>query len=140
MFILYGVRMISITYVILGVLGFLPVNAINPLHHDGVGARYLLNLVAINTLHNLIHLAIGLTGLWAARRLEWAQLWGKVTGITLLVIFVVGMAQAAAEGYPIDQILLGLVVLNSPGHTLHLATGLVALYLGLARSPDRAAV
>jgi hypothetical protein len=140
MFILYGVRMISITYVILGVLGFLPVNAINPLHHDGVGARYLLNLVAINTLHNLIHLAIGLTGLWAARRMAWAQLWGKVIGITLLVIFVVGMAQAAAEGYPIDQILLGLVVLNSPGHTLHLATGLIALYLGLARSPDRAAV
>ena len=86
------------------------------------------------SLHNLIHLAIGVSGIWAARRLEWAQLWGKVIGVTLLVIFVVGMAQAAAEGYPIDQILLGLVVLNSPGHTLHLATGLIALYLGLASS------
>jgi len=134
MYILYGVRMISITYVILGVLGFLPLNAVNPLHHDGVGARYLLNLVAINSAHNLIHLAIGLTGLWAVRRPDWAQLWGKVVGITLLVIFVVGMVQAAAEGYPTDQILLGLVVLNSPGHTLHLATGLVALYLGFTRS------
>ena len=134
MYILYGVRMISITYVILGVLGFLPLNAINPLHHEGVGARYLLNLVAINSVHNLIHLAIGLTGLWAVQRLALAQLWGKVIGITLLVIFVVGMVQAAAEGYPTDQILLGLVVLNSPGHTLHLATGLVALYLGFTRS------
>ena len=134
MFILYGVRIISITYIVLGILGFLPLDAINPLHHEGVGARYLFNLVAINILHNFIHLAIGVTGIWAARRLEWAQLWGKVIGVTLLVIFVVGMAQAAAEGYPIDQILLGLVVLNSPGHTLHLATGLIALYLGLASS------
>ena len=134
MFILYGVRIISITYIVLGILGFLPLDAINPLHDEGVGARYLFNLVAINILHNFIHLAIGVTGIWAARRLEWAQLWGKVIGVTLLVIFVVGMAQAAAEGYPIDQILLGLVVLNSPGHTLHLATGLIALYLGLASS------
>jgi hypothetical protein len=140
MFILYGVSVISITYIILGVLGFLPLNAINPIHHEGVGARYLLNLVAINTAHNLIHLTIGLTGLWAARRLEWAQLWGKVTGITLLIIFVVGLVQAAVEGYPYDQILLGLVVLNSPGHTLHLATGLIVLYLGLAKPSDRAPI
>jgi hypothetical protein len=37
------------------------------------------------------------------------------------------------EGFPGDQLLLGLVPLNSPGHTLHLTTSAVALYLGFAR-------
>jgi hypothetical protein len=137
MFILYSVRLISIVYVLLGVLGFLPVEGLNPVHHQGVGARYLFNLVAINTAHNFIHLAIGLSGLWAARRLEWARWWGKVTGIVLLAVFVIGMVQAAAEGFPYDQLLLGVVVLNSPGHTLHLATGLIALYLGFVRPAER---
>ena len=140
MFIQYGVGIISITYVALGVLGFLKFDAINPFHHEGVGAHYLLNLVAINGVHNLIHLAIGATGLWAMRGLDRSQLWGKVVGIVLLLIFAIGMAQAALEGFPRDQLLLGLVTLNSPGHTLHLTTGIVALYLGLARSSSARAL
>jgi len=133
MFIQYGVGIISIAYVVLGVLGFLPLDWINPFHHEGVGARYLLNLVAINGVHNLIHLAIGATGLWAMRGLDRSQLWGKIVGVVLLVVFAAGMAQAALEGFPADQLLLGLVPLNSPGHTLHLTTSAVALYLGFAR-------
>jgi hypothetical protein len=42
------------------------------------------------------------------------------------------MAQAVVAGYPPDQLLLGLVALNSPGHTLHLATGCLAIYLWMA--------
>jgi len=137
MYIQYGVAIISITYVVLGVLGFLPVDSINPFHHEGVGARYLLGLVAINGFHNLIHLAIGVSGLWAMRRLDRSQLWGKVVGVVLLVVFVVGMAQAALEGFPGDQLLLGIVPLNSPGHTLHFTTGALALYMGLARPTSR---
>lgn len=137
MFIQYGVGIISISYVALGLLGFLPLDAINPFHREGVGARYLLNLVAINGVHNLIHLAIGVTGLWAMRSLDRSQLWGKVVGVVLLLVFAIGMAQAALEGFPGDQLLLGLVPLNSPGHTLHLATSGVALYLGLARPSSR---
>jgi hypothetical protein len=137
MYIQYGVAIISITYVVLGVLGFLPVDSINPFHHEGVGARYLLGLVAINGFHNLIHLAIGASGLWAMQRLDRSQLWGKVVGVVLLIIFVVGMAQAGLEGFPGDQLLLGIVPLNSPGHTLHFTTGAVALYMGLARPVSR---
>ena len=134
MFLQYGVGLISIAYLTLGVLGFLPFDSINPFHHEGVGARYLLGLVAINGAHNLIHLAIGASGLWAMRRLDRAQVWGKVVGVVLLLVFAVGMAQAALEGFPRDQLLLGLVPLNSPGHTLHLSTGAVALYLGFTRA------
>jgi hypothetical protein len=54
--------------------------------------------------------------------------------VVLLVVFAIGMVQATLEGLPGDQLLLGLVPLHSPGHTLHLSTGGVALYLGFAKS------
>jgi hypothetical protein len=120
-FIRYGVRLVGVTY---------------PFHTEGVGAHYLFNLVAINWVHNVIHLAIGGSGLWASATLERCRLWGRVVGAVLLLVFAAGMTQAALAGYPVDQLLLGLVPLNSPGHMLHLATGGLAVYLGVA--PARA--
>jgi hypothetical protein len=134
MYIRYGVGLVGITYAVLGIVGFLPVNAINPMHHEGIGAHYLFNIIAINTVHNLIHLAIGATGIWAMSRLDRSQMWGRIVGVTLLLVFAAGMVQAVLEGFPRDQWLFGFVPLNSPGHTLHLATGAVALYLGLAKT------
>lgn len=131
-FVQYGVRLLGLVYLGLGVLGFLPFDFLNPHHPEGVGARYLLNLVAVNTLHNLIHLAIGVSGLWAAQHLDRVRLWGTLTGVVLLLLFSAGLVQAAVEGFPKDQLLLRAVPLNSPGHILHLISGGLALYLGLA--------
>lgn len=65
------------------------------------------------------------------------RLWGTLTGIVLLVLFSVGLAQAALEGFPKDQLLLRALPLNSPGHILHLISGGLALYLGLASPSSR---
>jgi Domain of unknown function (DUF4383) len=130
MLVRYGVGLISVVYVTLGLIGFLPIEAINPFHPEGVGAHYLLHQVAIDTFHSVFHLAIGLTGLWAAQSLRTARWWGKLTGAVLLVLFLAGMLQAGLQGFPVDQVLLGLVTLNSAGHILHLTTGALALYLG----------
>lgn len=132
MFIRFGVMMIGIIYTLLGLIGFIP--GINPVPAGGIGVPYLFNLVAINAVHNLIHLAIGITGIAAASSLVRAQFWGKVIGPTLLFVFAAGMAQAFMEGFPREQWLLGIVPLNSPGHMLHLSTGVVALYLGLTKA------
>jgi hypothetical protein len=134
-FIPYGVNLLGVVYLALGIIGFLPVDAINPHHLEGIGARYLLNLVTINTLHNIVHLLVGLTALVAARTLAGAQLWGKIGGAVLLLLFVIGMVQLALQGFPVDHMVLGLVALNSPGHILHLVSGGIALYLGLVRIP-----
>jgi len=136
-FVQYGVRLLGLVYLGLGVLGFLPFDFLNPHHPEGIGARYLLNLIAVNTLHNVIHLVIGVSGLWAAQRLDRARLWGTLTGIVLLVLFSVGLGQAALEGFPRDQLLVRAVPLNSPGHILHLISGGLALYLGLASPSSR---
>jgi hypothetical protein len=135
MFVQFGAKLIGMVYLGFGIVGFLPINAINPIHHDGLGARYLLNLVAINALHNIIHLAVGISGIWAAKSLAAARLWGKLCGAVLLALFAAGMAQAFIEGLPRDQLFLGVLPLNSPGHVLHLVSGGVALYLGLVRVP-----
>lgn len=133
-FVQFGARLLGMVYTAFGILGFLPIGVLNPMHHEGVGARYLFNLVAINTAHNLIHLAIGITGIIASRNLPRARLWGKLCGSALLLVFVGGIVQAYLEGLPSDQMFLGLVPLNSPGHILHLVTGSIALYLGMVAS------
>jgi len=133
----FGVRLVGLVYLGLGLVGFLPFDFLNPHHPEGVGARYLLNLVAVNPLHNAIHLAIGVSGLWAAQRLNRARLWGTLAGVVLLLLFLAGLGQAAVEGFPKDQSLLGLLPLNSPGHILHLISGGLALYLGLASPSTR---
>ncbi|HVZ38220.1 MAG TPA: DUF4383 domain-containing protein [Candidatus Kapabacteria bacterium] len=140
MFIRYGVGIVATTYTLLGVIGFLPVEGINSMHHEGIGVHYLFNIIAINVVHNLIHLGIGISGLFAMRTLRGAQMWGKIVGVVLLLVFAAGMVQAVMEGFPRDQWLLGIVPLNSPGHTLHLATGVVALYLGLAKASAQTGV
>lgn len=54
----------------------------------------------------------------------------------MLSLFFAGMLQAALQGFPRDQSLLGLIPLNSPGHVLHAISGGAALYLGVARLRD----
>jgi hypothetical protein len=127
---LYGVRLIGTTYLIIGILGFLPIDVINPVRS---GVTYLLRHIAVNGLHNAVHAIIGLTGVLAARRVEIARLWCRTCGVILLVLFVVGFAHAALQGFPRDQSLFGLVALNASGHTFHLATGIVLLVLGFLR-------
>ena len=132
----YGVRFIASVYVVIGVLGFIPVDLLNPPHDHGTGVRYLLHLVAVNAPHDLFHLVIGATGLRASRTTAGARLWGVLAGTVLLSLFFAGMLQAALQGFPRDQSLLGLIPLNSPGHVLHAISGGAALYLGVARLRD----
>jgi len=35
-----------------------------------------------------------------ASRQEIARLWGKIAGVVLILLFVAGMVQAAAQGFP----------------------------------------
>lgn len=132
----YGAKLIGIMYMVIGILGFIPIEILNPFHPEGVGATYLLRHIAVNWLHNVIHLAIGFSGLWASQTIELTRLWARVFGATLLLIFATGMIQAVIQNFPADQLLLGLVPLNSPGHMLHLVTGSIALYLGVAPASE----
>lgn len=129
--VIHGVRIVAFTYLAIAAFGFLPVEAMNPLRAGGT-ARYLLRHFAVDTPHNLFHLALGVSGLWAARDLQGAQRWATVVGSVVLALFVAGLAQAGAQGFPVDQSLAG-IALNPAGHVFHLATGILTMILGLHR-------
>jgi hypothetical protein len=128
----FGVTLIGAAYLAIGILGFVPLDAVNPPSPHTDGTHYLLRHFAVNPLHNLIHVVLGLAGLWLARTTRGVPTWGLVIGPILLALALVGVIQAVVEGLPIDQLLLGILPLNSPGHMFHLVTGGFALYLGLA--------
>ncbi|MCC7447945.1 MAG: DUF4383 domain-containing protein [Anaerolineae bacterium] len=132
----FGVQLIGGLYLLLGVIGLLPIESINTLHHGGVDTPYVLNLFAGNTFHNLIHVFIGATALFAARTYNGARLWGRIGGGILFVLFLIGAVQTVAEGFPHDQLLLGMVSLNAPMHILHVVTSTVGLYLGFRTPPE----
>lgn len=125
----YGAQLVGGAYLAIGILGFIPLEEVNPYRPDGVGAVYLLRHIAVNGLHNIVHIVIGLTGLLAAQRADLIRLWGWTVGVVLLLLSLAGLAQAVLEGFPRDQALLGLVPLNSAGHTFHVATGVISLLL-----------
>jgi membrane protein YqaA with SNARE-associated domain len=62
-----------------------------------------------------------------------ARRWATIVGVVLLALFITGMIQSALQEFPPEQLLLGLIPLNSPGHVLHAVTGGIALYLGVTR-------
>jgi hypothetical protein len=125
----YGVMILGGAYLAIGVLGFLPIDSINP---PSGSVTYLLRHIAVNGLHNVVHIMIGITGLAAARRMASTRAWGRTVGTALVVLFVAGLAQAVLAGFPRDQSLFGLVALNPAGHVFHLSTGVIALIFGFS--------
>lgn len=106
----------GIIFVIVGLLGlFVP----NPLIGSGAAAFF-----ATNTLHDSVHLVIGLVllavAIWCPRV---SSLWLKIIGAIYLVLAILGFAVAG----PIAG-----VMLNDADNWLHVVLGLVLLIAGLS--------
>lgn len=109
----------GIIFVLVGILGFIP----NPL----VGAT---GLFETDTLHNLVHLLIGVILLIVAMSAPAASaLWLKIFGVVYLLLAVLGFLLIPGGG-----VLLGLVITNTADHLLHLVLGVVLLAAGFMSS------
>jgi Domain of unknown function (DUF4383) len=128
----FAVRLLGIVYLVSGLLGFLPFPDLNPIHADGIGVRYLMNIAAVNPAHNAIHIILGLTALWSARTPVRARLWAIAAGSALVTLSVAGMIQAVLTSFPVDHMLFGIVAVNLPADLFHLVTGCTALFIGLS--------
>ena len=118
-------------YLLVGIVGFIPVapfvvgsipNVVGPF--DG----YLLNIFAVNWIHNLAHIAIGAAGLASYRSLSGARSYCLAIGVAYLLLFFLGLIAPTVGG---------LLPLNYPDNILHLLTGGLALGAYYA-SPRRA--
>ena len=106
----------GVVFVLVGVLGFVS----NPI----VGAA---GLFQTDTLHNIVHLLIGVVLLIVAMSAPAASaLWLKIFGVVYLLLAVLGFLLIPGGG-----MLLGLVTTNTADHFLHLVLGVVILAAGM---------
>ena len=109
-------------FVLAGILGFFAT--------DEEGR--LLGLFPVNTLHNVVHLALGVWGILAARSWDAARTYCRAAGAIYLVLLVLGLV--VPDGF-------GLVPLGGNDVWLHALFGLPLLFFGFTakeRSASRA--
>jgi hypothetical protein len=101
----------GIIFVIVGILGFIP--------NGLVGSN---GYFVTDTIHNIVHLLIGVVLLFAAKSQSASSMWLKVFGVVYLILFIDGLFQ--------QDNLLGFVTANKADTWLHLVLGVVLLVVG----------
>ncbi len=103
------VTILGIVFILVGLLGFVQ----NP----------VLGIFAVDTLHNIIHLAAGVLALWAVNR-------GTESILTYAKVFGVVYGVVAILGFLLPSPLLGLVTVNMADNLLHVVLAVVLLAIG----------
>lgn len=119
---------IGIAYLGAGVLGLIPA-ALMPPPPDAppttftVLYGYLLGIFPVNVLHTAVHLAIGLWGLMAWRRLQDAKVFLRTLAILYGALAVMGLVPGLNNVF-------GFIPLHSHDVWLHAGTAALAAYFG----------
>jgi hypothetical protein len=107
---------VGAVFILVGLLGFIP--ALVP-------GGALLGIFAVNVLHSIVHLLIGVLGV-AAAYTGFSRLYNRVIGVVYFLLAIIGFVPALI----INGALLGLVSINLADNLLHLVVGAAALYVG----------
>ena len=123
----------GIVYVLVGILGFVPgINQPPPAGAPplAVGSFYalLLSLFAINLLHNLFHIVVGLIGIGVQGSETHARLYCRVLAIVFALLTVFGLV-------PVLNTTFGLIPLFGLDVALHALTALALAYFGWLAAP-----
>lgn len=110
---------------VLGVVGFF-VNA--DFSTGGSISANTLIFFDINGWSNLLHLATGLAGMYAATRVSLARQYAMVVGAIYVVIALVGVFSTTV---------LSMIVLNTADTVLYAAIGVIGLALALGPMADK---
>jgi hypothetical protein len=117
----------GIAYVGAGILGFIPALVTAPEVTAGLEAEAghgrLFGLFAVNIWHNLVHLAIGIWGIVAAKNFGSAVIYAKANAIIFGLLAILGLI-------PATNTLFGLVPLYGWDIWLHIANTALAGYFG----------
>jgi hypothetical protein len=120
----------GIVYVLVGILGFVPAVLTSPpadappLAVDQ-GYGYLFGLFPVNLVHTLVHLAVGVWGVVAARRFGTSRTYAQSLAVIFGVLTVMGVI-------PRLNTVFGLVPLFGHDIWLHAVTAVVAAYFGFS--------
>ena len=126
---------LGVIYLAAGVLGFIPAL----LRPPEIGAPsisvtasygYLLGLFPVNILHTLVHLAIGVWGVFAQRDFDSARTFARGVAILYAVLTIFGLIPG------LDTV-FGLLPLFGHDIWLHALTAIAAGYFGFIAVPNR---
>jgi hypothetical protein len=132
-------QVLGIVLLLVGILGFVaPLGGTTGL----MPSTSELGIFPINNVHNVIHIATGLLGIYAgfAAGGAYARLYALVFGVVYTLVTIIGFV--VAPGTDI-HFLFQLVPLNLADNLLHLAiaaTGLIAYFLTPAEAHARVAM
>jgi hypothetical protein len=112
----------GVVYLIVGILGFLPGITVAT---DKPGQGLLLGIFAVNTIHNLVHLAAGAILVWGGLSAEKVTTVNKFMAVVFALLVPASLIAPIAEG----------VAINPPDTVLHLASALLTAYLGFTAGP-----
>ena len=113
-------QVFGIIYLLVGILGFIPPLLVGTFNW-GPLAGLLIGLFAVNWLHSLAHLVIGVAGLATFRNPVAARTYALVIGIAYVLLFVLGLIGGPFGPLPY------LLPLNGLDNILHLLTAVIAL-------------
>jgi hypothetical protein len=117
---------LGVTYVLLGVIGFLPDPLVQASTAEtATGA--VLGIFPINALHNAVHLVIGASLLYASMATASAILAARIIGIINVVVGLLGFVWAGG---------FGLLPLGGADIFLHLGTGALLLAIGFINTAE----
>jgi len=121
-------KILGVLFLVVGVLGFIP-GMVSPAPAAGLGMTvqtgfgYLLGLFAVNVLHNVVHLGIGLWGWIASRTPVDALRFSRGVAVLYGALTIMGLI-------PGLDTTLGLIPLFGHDVWLHALTALSAAYFG----------
>ena len=98
-----------------GIVGFMPSITTDDM---------IFGMFKTNTAHNVVHIASGAIAIWTGLASSYAaKLFFAIFGIIWSLVAIVGFMHG-------DQNILGLIANNRANSWLHLAMGVVSLFLG----------
>ena len=111
-------------YLLVGIIGFIPLLG----GSAGLESSNLLGLFAVNAVHNVVHIAVGVAGLAAySQGTRLSTLFAQVVGSVYAVLAVTGLVFGSGN-------FLGLVPIGGLDIALHAVTAAALLYVGFAAS------
>lgn len=118
--------LVGVFFVIVGVIGFAATGL------DGFAARGPQRLfgLAVNPLHNLVHLAFGMAGIMLSARLRRARLYGWLLAAGFGALFGYGVIVSRLHSADVLN-------LNWPVNWMHLAFALIGVMIAIGPVPLR---
>ena len=127
-------RLVGATFLLVGVLGFIPgiTSNYDELSFAGHHGASLLGIFDVNVLHNLVHLTFGVVGLAIASNASRARTYLLAGGVVYLAVWLYGVVIDLGSA-------ANFIALNTADNWLHLALGVGMLALGalVSRGPAR---